>query len=166
MRLGAARVSLAGERVARSAQLAASFVAAEVDRVSLRGPSEALILLGGAKRRAAEMAMNLDRLLLQLDDVGRQNLRFVFARWPSAVRAGERAVGARAALTPSRRPRLSVIRPRSATAGSRLRRRRLCLARNAGTRVNKSVRICFHLLSYRRNDRAVGRARAAPVKKP
>ena len=46
--LGAARVLLAGERVARGAELAASFVAADVDRVSLRGPSEVLILRGVA----------------------------------------------------------------------------------------------------------------------
>ena len=62
MRLGAARVSLTGERIARSAQLAASLIAADVDRVSLPGPAEALILLGAAERRAAEMAINLDRL--------------------------------------------------------------------------------------------------------
>jgi len=55
-------MSLAGERIACGAQLAASLIAADVDRVSLSGPVEALILLGTAKRRAAEMAMNLDRL--------------------------------------------------------------------------------------------------------
>jgi hypothetical protein len=73
MRLGAARVSLTGQRVARSAQLAASLIA--VDRVSLRRPAEALILLGTAKRRAAEMAINLDRLLLQLDDASTRRRR-------------------------------------------------------------------------------------------
>ena len=48
MRLGAAYVLLAGERVARGTKLAASRIAADVDRVSLRGPSEVLILLGVA----------------------------------------------------------------------------------------------------------------------
>ena len=90
MRLGAARVSLTGERVARSTHLAASLIAADVDRVSLRGPAEALILLGVAKRRAAEMAINLDRLLLQLDDAGKQNLRLIFARGPSTERRQSR----------------------------------------------------------------------------
>ena len=42
--------------------MAASLIAANIDRVSLRGPAEALILLGAAKRRAAEMAIDLDRL--------------------------------------------------------------------------------------------------------
>jgi len=55
-------VSLASERIACGAQLAASLIAADVDRVSPGGPVEGLTLLGTAKRRAAEMAMNLDRL--------------------------------------------------------------------------------------------------------
>jgi hypothetical protein len=55
-------VSLAGQRIACGAQLAAALIAADVDRVSLGGLLEALRLVGTAKRRAAEMAMNLDRL--------------------------------------------------------------------------------------------------------
>src|SRR5947208_2933804 len=84
VRLGAARVWHAGERVARRAALAAAIIAADIDRVSLSGPGEALILLGIAKRRAAEMAMNLDRILLWLvstkDEPGAQNLRFASSR--------------------------------------------------------------------------------------
>jgi hypothetical protein len=38
---------------------------------------------------------------------------------------------------------------------------------NANTRVNKSVRICFHVLTYRGNGYlAGGLSRASPVKKP
>jgi len=62
VRLAAACVWLASEGVALSAQLAALLIAAKVDRVSLSGPREALILRGVAQCRSAEMAINLDRL--------------------------------------------------------------------------------------------------------
>src|SRR5437870_1608661 len=65
VRLGAAGYGMPVSG-SRAAALAAAIIAADVDRVSLSGPGEALILLGIAKRRAAEMAMNLDRLLLWL----------------------------------------------------------------------------------------------------
>jgi hypothetical protein len=56
-------VSLAGERIACGAKLAASLIPADVERVAVSRPVEGLILVGAAKRRAAKMAMNLDRLL-------------------------------------------------------------------------------------------------------
>jgi hypothetical protein len=55
-------VWLAGERVALSAPLAALLIAAHVDRLSLSGPGEPLILARVAKRRPTKMAIDLDRL--------------------------------------------------------------------------------------------------------
>jgi hypothetical protein len=55
-------VRLAGERVARSARLAALLIPANEDRRALSGRRELLILARVAKRRPTEMAIDLDRL--------------------------------------------------------------------------------------------------------
>src|SRR2546428_14196562 len=75
--------------------MAAYSSGAHLNRVCLRGPAEALILLGAAKRRAAEMAMNLDRLLLQTRRHWQAELALHFARGPSAGRlSGEMSLTA------------------------------------------------------------------------
>lgn len=51
---------LAGERILRGASFAALHVAADVDRVLMCQRVELLILIAAAKRRAAEMAIDLD----------------------------------------------------------------------------------------------------------